>query len=147
MTKQSMSRAIAAALVASTLLAGHSVAFAQPSASESESVRAMDATYVAVPVVRGGRLVNYLFVSVRVDIANGVDLWRTRERAHFLRDSLVRAAHRGDLADPARDDGLNRPVALAAFSAAAQEALGPRAVRSVSIIEIRSSRSARTATR
>mgnify|MGYP000998082687 CR=1 FL=1 len=29
-----------------------------------------------------------------------VDLWRTREKAHFLRDALVRASHANDLSDP-----------------------------------------------
>jgi hypothetical protein len=146
MIETSMRRAIAAALIASTLLAGHGVAFGQPSA-EAESARTMDATHIAVPVVRDGRLVNYLFVSVRIDVAPGVDLWSTRERAHFLRDALVRAAHSADLADPARDDRLNNAVATAAFRAAAQQALGQRAVRGVSIIEARSSRPVRTATR
>jgi hypothetical protein len=107
----------------------------------------MEAAYIAVPVVREGRLVNYLFVTLRIDIANGVDLWRTRERAHFLRDSLVRAAHRTDLVDPARDDQLNRPAALAVFRAAAQEALGARAVRAITIADVRSSRPTRSAGR
>lgn len=141
-------RAIAAAMIASTMLAGHSAAFAQPSApQEAESARTMDAPYIAVPVVRDGRLVNYLFVSVRVDIANGVDLWRTRERAHFLRDALVRAAHATPLADPQHDDRLNQAAAIAAFRTAAAQALGPRAVRNIQILTVQSSRPSRTAAR
>ncbi|MBI1185980.1 MAG: hypothetical protein GC206_01330 [Alphaproteobacteria bacterium] len=127
-------------MLASTMLAGHAVATAQPSTEESDTARTMDATYIAVPVVREGRLVNYLFVSVRVDIANGVDLWRTREKAHFLRDALVRAAHAGPLADAERDDRLNERAAVAAFRTAAREALGERAVRAVSILSVHSSR-------
>ncbi|MDX2237258.1 MAG: hypothetical protein NW203_06810 [Hyphomonadaceae bacterium] len=137
-----MRRAIAAALIASTLLAGLSAARAQPAAAEADAdaARSMDAAYIAVPVVRDGRLVNYIFVSLRVDIAPGVDLWRTREKAHFLRDALVRAAHRTPMVSAADDDALDRPVALAAFRAAAQEALGARAVRGLSIVEVQSSR-------
>ncbi|MGE0047281.1 MAG: hypothetical protein AB7J28_13950 [Hyphomonadaceae bacterium] len=143
-----MRRAIAAALIASTMLAGLSAANAQPAANaEAESARTMDAPYIAVPVVRQGRLVNYLFVSVRVDIAPGVDLWRTRERAHFLRDALVRAAHQGQLAHATRDDQLNQPAAIAAFRTAAQSALGARAVRGVAIVSVQSSRPVRTAAR
>ena len=144
----SIRRAFAAALIASTLLAGHGAARAQPAANaEADTSRAMEAAYIAVPVVRDGRLVNYLFVTVRVDIAPNVDLWRTRERAHFLRDALLRAAHRTPLADAAHADQLNRPVALAAFRTAAQQALGAGAVRGVTIAAVNSSRPAYMANR
>jgi len=138
--RHAVRRAIAAAMLASTMLAGHSAAVAQPSTQEADSGRTMDAAYIAVPVVRDGRLVNYLFVTVRVDIASGVDLWRTREKAHFLRDALVRAAHATPLASTERVDQLNEPAALRAFRGAAREALGERAVRSVSILQVHSSR-------
>ncbi len=137
-----MKRAIAAALLASTLLAG--LAHAQPkgdaASAAAESGRTMDAAYIAVPVVREGRLVNYLFVTLRIEIAPGVDLWRTRERAHFLRDALVRAAHQRPIAHATRDDQLDNSAALAAFRAAAQEALGAQAVRTVTIVSTYSSR-------
>jgi hypothetical protein len=93
----------------------------------------MDAPYIAVPVVRDGVLVNYVFVTLRLDIAPGVDLWRTREKAHFLRDALVRAAHTGSLVDPERDDALNEAAALAAFRAAAEATLGTSAIRGLTI--------------
>lgn len=129
-----MKRAIAAAMIASTMLAGLAKANAQPAApSAAEVTRTMDAAYIAVPVVRDGVLVNYLFVTMRIDIAPQVDLWRTRERAHFLRDALVRAAHRTSLADARRDDTLNTPLAIQVFSAAAREALGANAVRGLTI--------------
>lgn len=137
-----MKRAIAAALVASTLLSGLAAqrAHAQPHAENTDVARSMDAAYIAVPVVRDGVLVNYLFVSLRVDISPSVDLWRTRERAHFLRDALVRAAHRASLADPHADDRLNTPLALATFRTAAAEALGAAAVRNLTITSCYSSR-------
>ncbi len=120
---------------------------AASSAAEAEGGRTMDAAYIAVPVVRDGVLVNYLFVSLRFEIAPGVDIWRTRERAHFLRDALVSAAHRTPLADSAHADQLNQPAALAAFRAAAAEALGAQAVRTVSITATYSSHRTSTARR
>ena len=126
--------------MASTLLAG--LAHAQPKAdaSAAEAARSMDAPYIAVPVVRNGQLVNYIFVTMRIDIAPNVDLWRTRERAHFLRDALVRAAHRTSLADATRDDQLNTQLALATFRTAASQALGPQAVRNLTIVQSYSAR-------
>jgi hypothetical protein len=147
MKRHAIARAVAAAMIASTLLAG--LAAAQPSGGghgpapktkgedgedAATSSRSMDAPYLAVPVVRNGQLVNYLFVSIRVEIAQGVDLWRTRERAHFLRDALVRASHANDLASPTDNNVLNEARALEVYRAAAVHALGDRAVSGVSIV-------------
>jgi hypothetical protein len=147
--KRALVRAMAMAMIASTLLAGlanaegggggHGRAKAEGGGEELSS-RSMDAPYIAVPVVREGRLVNYLFVSIRVEIAQGVDLWRTRERAQFLRDALVRASHANDLADPANNDTLNEARAIEVYRAAAIQALGERAVGQIAIVATYSSR-------
>jgi len=143
-----MKRTIAMALLASMLLAGlanasgpSEKAKAKGEAEEGAetSARSMDAPYLAVPVVRDGQLVNYLFVSIRIEIADGVDLWRTRERAHFLRDALVRASHGNDLADPTDSNLLNEARAIQVYRAAAVQALGAQAVGAVSIVATYSS--------
>ena len=140
-----MKRAIAMALIASSLLAGHSIAFATETPKTSGqtdpgAARSMDAPYLAVPVVRNGQLVNYLFVSVRIEIAQGVDLWRTRERAQFLRDALVRAAHANQLSDANDPNLLDQAHAITVFHTAAAQALGESAVGRISIISSYSSR-------
>ncbi len=139
-----MKRAIIAALIASTMLTG--LASAQPAAHGDavETSRTMDAPYIAVPIVREGRLVNYLFVSIRVEIAPGVDLWRTREKAHFLRDALVRAAHANALAAASDINALDEARAIQVFRTAAAQVLGERAVRGVTIISSYSNRSSTT---
>lgn len=142
-----MKRAVAMALIASTLLAGLAYASGPPAKEKAKageegaelSSRSMDAPYLAVPVVRDGVLVNYLFVSIRIEIAGSVDLWRTRERAHFLRDALVRASHSTDLADPNDNNVLNEARALEVYRAAAIQALGERAVGGISIVATYSS--------
>jgi hypothetical protein len=149
MQKQhAIARAIAAAMIASTLLAGlanaagdaeKAKAKGETEEGEQLSSRSMDAPYLAVPVVRDGVLVNYLFVSIRIEITNHVDLWRTRERAHFLRDALVRASHANDLADPGDSNALNEARALDVYRAAAIQALGERAVGPVTIVATYSS--------
>jgi hypothetical protein len=145
-----MKRAIAAALIASTLLAGLSVARAEEHAkaggsasghgeSSGDVSRSMDAPYLAVPVVRDGRLVNYLFVSLRIQISPRVDLWRTREKAQFLRDALVRASHANALADPNDNNALNQALAIQVYRAAAIQTLGAQAVTGVTIVSTYSS--------
>jgi hypothetical protein len=145
-----MKRVMIAAMIASTLMAG--LAAANPPAAKAKgaegeaqnSGRSMDAPYLAVPVVRDGQLVNYLFVSVRFEIAPGVDLWRTREQAHFLRDALVRASHANALARADDVNALNEARAIAVFQATASQVLGPRAISRVSIVSSYSSRGSGT---
>lgn len=139
-------RAIAAAMIASTLLAGLANASGSPAkekgkAEEGEqlSSRSMDAPYLAVPVVRDGVLINYLFVSIRIEISPSVDLWQTREKAHFLRDALVRASHANSLADPNNNNALDEARAIQVYRAAAVQALGQQAVVGVSIVQTYSS--------
>lgn len=135
-----MKRAIAAALIASSLLTG--LARASPAAAPNAAdvdARTMDAPYIAVPVVRNGALVNYVFVTLRLDIAPGVDLWRTREKAHFLRDALVRAAHVTQMADANDFNRLDEARAIQVFQAAAVSALGAGVVQSVAISSVHSS--------
>jgi hypothetical protein len=142
MKRYAAARAIAAALIASTMLAGLAVAAKAEEGADTKtgtegaqlSSRSMDAPYLAVPVVRDGQLVNYLFVSVRIEISNSVDLWRTRERAHFLRDALVRASHAQDLSNPDDPNALNEARAIEVYRAAAVQALGERAVAGVGIV-------------
>ena len=83
------------------------------------------------PLIRASRLAK--------KIAPGVDLWRTRERAHFLRDALVRASHANDLVDPNDSNALNEPRALEVYRAAAIQALGENAVGPITIVATYSS--------
>jgi hypothetical protein len=139
---------MAAALLASTLMAGLAAARAadhgapakeKSGQSGADASRSMDAPYLAVPVVRDGRLVNYLFVSLRIQIAPTVDLWRTRERAQFLRDALVRASHANQLSDPGDINKLNEALALQVYREAAVQSLGAQAVAGISIVSTYSS--------
>jgi hypothetical protein len=49
---------------------------------------------VALPIVVGGKVVNYVFVNVRIDLTPSADAVKIREREPYFRDALVRAAHR-----------------------------------------------------
>jgi hypothetical protein len=49
---------------------------------------------VALPVVVDGRLINYVFVTVRLELSPSADGSAVRNKEPFFRDALVRAAHR-----------------------------------------------------
>ncbi len=95
--------------------------------------------------VRDGRLVNYLFINARIQIAPGADIWSTREKGHFLRDALLKAVHRQSVVDASRDDALNTPAAQALVATVARQVLGASSVRSVEIMSVSSLRQGRIA--
>ncbi len=140
-----MFRALALALLL-TLAAPAPAALAEAKkAEEGESARAMDVLNLVVPVVREGRLVNYLFLNARIQLGPGVDLWGTREKGHFLRDALIKAVHKRSLAAADRDDAIDTAATQALISAVARQTLGANAVRSVEILSVSSLRQGRPA--
>ncbi len=113
--------------------------------AEGESARAMDVLNLVTPVVRDGRLVNYLFLNVRLQLSPSVDLWRTREKGHFLRDALLKAVHRRSVAAADRDDQIDPVAAQALILTVARQTLGANAIRSVEILSVSSLRQGRNA--
>ena len=140
-----MIRALVLALLLACSAPAPAVFANEEKSGEAESARAMDVLNLVAPVVRNGRLVNYLFINARIQLAPGVDVWRTREKGHFLRDALVRAVHRQSIAAVDRDDQINPVVTQALISTVARQTLGANAVRSVEIINFSSLRQGRTA--
>lgn len=49
---------------------------------------------VGLPIIAGGRLRNYVFVSLRMHLGGSATPESMRAKEAFLRDALVRAAHR-----------------------------------------------------
>ena len=49
---------------------------------------------VALPIVVEGRLVNYVFVTIRLSVSRNADAPKMRAMEPFFRDALVRAAYR-----------------------------------------------------
>jgi hypothetical protein len=64
-------------------------------ASEREIARSIELGGLVFPVFDEDRqLHNYLFVNARMLVGPGRDPWKYREQSHFIRDAVVRAAHR-----------------------------------------------------
>jgi hypothetical protein len=54
----------------------------------------VDLSPVALPIVLNGRLINYVFVQVRINLTPSADAPKIREKEPWFRDALVRAGHR-----------------------------------------------------
>lgn len=135
-----MLRALALALFLAAASPAPAFAAGAEKKDEGESARAVDVLNLVVPVVRQGRLVNYVFVNARIQLAPGTDIWRARDQGHFLRDALLKAVHRESIADSTRDDAVNPAAAQTLIAATARQVLGANAVRSVEILSVSSLR-------
>jgi hypothetical protein len=101
--------------LALVLLAGPAAAAGDKAAPKPPPF--VDVYPFAAPIVRDGRLVNYVYVTLRLHGAQGGDVTALKRLEPQLRDAVVRAAHRrgfGDAADPTRVDSATvTAVALA----------------------------------
>jgi hypothetical protein len=116
---------------------------AAPSEAEAESARAIDVLNLITPVLKDGKLDNYLFLNVRIHLADGVDVWRARDKGHFLRDALLRTTHSRQWIAIASADGVDQPAAAEAIAVAGRAVLGAGTVKSVEILDVTSLRAVR----
>jgi hypothetical protein len=87
----------------------------------------VDVSPFAAPVIIDGRVVNYVFVSVRLHTAPGVDRDTLKRGEPRLREAMVRAAHRTAL-NPAGDRSTVDEARLAKLALAeAGRVAGPKA--------------------
>lgn len=54
----------------------------------------VDLAPLALPIVLSGRVINYVFVQVRINLTPSADAQKMREKEPWFRDALVRAGHR-----------------------------------------------------
>ncbi len=105
----------------------------------SPDPRIVEMTGIVVPVAREGRIANYLFLTIEVRVADGVDPWSVRERAHFMRDAVVRAVHRTSIASAGNVRDIDRARAEQVLLQAAVAAV-PRSIASVRVTRVESLR-------
>ena len=75
------------------VLAAGTVSASEPPKKESGG-QYIDLSPVALPIVLDNRLINYVFVQVRINLSPSADAPKLREKEPWFRDALVRAAHR-----------------------------------------------------
>jgi hypothetical protein len=87
-----------------------------------------------LPITQKGRLVNYVFVTLRLVCRPGADMVRIRAKEPFFRDALVRAAARQNLAEA---DNVHVDIAKlrAAVLRDAPAIIGPGQITDVRIVK------------
>jgi len=98
-----------------------------------EAGQFIDLSPVALPVVANGRLVNYVFVYIRINLTPSADLARWRDREPYFRDALVRLGHRTPFTVPSDYTRIDEARLKAALYQAAAAITGPGQVASIEI--------------
>jgi hypothetical protein len=86
---------------------------------------------LAMPIVVGGELVNYVFVYVRLNLTGSANAMRLREMEPYFRDALVRAGHRTPFVVPTNYQKVDEARLTAAMMREATAIAGPGQIRSV----------------
>ena len=125
-----MKRLLLAVMLAFTATA----AVAEEGKKKEEAGQNVTLSPVALPIVVDGRLVNYVFVTIRLDLAPLANVSKLREKEPYFRDALVRAAHRTPFAIPGDPNHIDEAALKRTLAAEAARIAGPRAIASVQIV-------------
>ncbi|WP_374472650.1 hypothetical protein [Phenylobacterium sp.] len=99
--------------------------------AKAEVGQYVDLAPVGLPIVVDGRLVNYVFVYVRINLAPGANTSQWRAREPFFRDALVRAGHRTPFTLASDYQKIDTGRLTATLMRDAVRITGPGVVRSV----------------
>jgi hypothetical protein len=125
-------KALAAALVLLTASAGVAQADDKPKAAADGQY--IDVSAVALPVIVDGLVRNYVFVAVRVDLTSSANTSKLREKEPYLRDALVRAAHRAPFNKPGDMNHVDEARLITSLTRDAGPIVGPGAFKDVRVL-------------
>lgn len=102
-----------------------------PPAAGGETNARLDLSGIGLPILREGRIVNFVFVRARVELAPGLTPAEIEAREPFIRAGLVRAAYRTPLNASNDLMAVDRKRFEAILLQEAKTAFGASQVRSV----------------
>ena len=76
----------------------------------------VDVSPVAIPILADGRLVNYVFVTFRVQLTAMADASKWRAKEPYFRDALARIGNRMSFTDPKNYAAVDAPRLVDAFT-------------------------------
>jgi len=124
-------RDLIAASLAAPVLAGAASARAEEKRAPGAS---LGIAGVGLPVISGGRIRNYVFVSLRLHLGGSATPESMRPKEAFLRDALVRAGHRTPFVVPNDFTQIDAAALSASLMRSAVSIAGRGAVTRVEIV-------------
>lgn len=124
-------------LIAAGTAALTSAAASPAAALSSETEAGPEALSIAglgLPVIEGGRLRNYVFVVLRLELGAGKTVEQMKLKEAFFRDALVRAAHKTPFTVPGDWTRLDERALSASLVSASTAISGRGSVRRVVVV-------------
>lgn len=112
------------------LIAGPALA-APKKEGKSDVGQYVDLQPIGLPIVADRRLVNYVFVNIRINLTDGANAAKLREKEPFFRDALVRAGHRNPFTLSSDLSKIDAARLTATLTKDANRIAGPGQIRSV----------------
>lgn len=103
--------------------------------------RVVDIPTLSLPAFVDDRLYGYFFVNVRVIVAEGVDAWEVREKAHIIRDAMIRVGHDRSVADQGQPARLDVERARLVLQAGLERVVPAGQIEKLEILTVDSPRS------
>ena len=89
---------------------------------------------VAVPITENGKLVNYVFLSIKIMLSPKADLYRLVGQEPYYREALVRAGHRQSLGVPGDSNRVDEKLVKAVLKREAASFMDARMIASIEIV-------------
>lgn len=89
---------------------------------------------VAIPISVDGRVVNYIFLNIRINLTMTADEAKFRDKEPYFRDALVRAASRTSFAQSGKDYLLDEPRFKQAMMGEWTKITGPGVIKSIDVL-------------
>ncbi len=89
---------------------------------------------VGIPVFEGHQVINYLFLSIKINLTPKGDQTKLRDMEPYFRDVLVRAAHKTSFGQAGHDDRLDEARFKSVMMIEFTKVAGPGKIESVEII-------------
>ena len=121
-------------IAASAVLPAAAVASAASASDGPAPGGALNISGVGLPVIEGGRLRNYVFVSLRLHLGGSATPETMRAREAYLRDALVRAGHRTPFLVPGDWTRLDTAALSASLIRSAAAIAGRGSVTRVEVV-------------
>jgi hypothetical protein len=89
---------------------------------------------VAIPVMVDGRLANYLFLNIRINLSLTANEAKLREQEPYFRDALVRMASKVSFGQTGKDYLLDEPRFKQVMTAEWARITGPGVIKSIDVL-------------
>jgi flagellar basal body-associated protein FliL len=89
---------------------------------------------VAIPVTVDGRLANYIFLNIRIDLTITANEAKLREKEPYFRDALVRTAAKVSFAQAGKDYLLDEPRFKQVMAVEWAKITGPNVIKSIDVL-------------